>query len=51
MCPPPSLAAYSCRLPSIAGPAVDCGADGSCEFDGSSVCGGGDGDGDCEHLT
>ena len=26
-------------------------ADGSCEFDGSSVCGGGDGDGDCEHLT
>ena len=24
MCPPPSLAAYSCRLPSIAGAAVGC---------------------------
>ena len=29
---------------------ADCGADGSCKFDGSSVCGGGDGDGNCEHL-
>ena len=29
----------------------DCGADGSGEFGGSSVSGGGDGDGDCVHLT